>query len=128
MKDLEGIHDIIFAKDLPYTGSPNNSKNSVGAFFSNPPRSIIEGLTQGASLTDRLSRDLTDAGWRLPPTALPTTTGTGTNFIGTACSSGSSSIGGLDANLMNDLYGQAAFGNNAGTQVGGVDLEQYPSM
>ena len=46
MKDLEQIHDIIFSKELPYTGSPNNSKNSVGAFFANPPRSLVEGLTQ----------------------------------------------------------------------------------
>ncbi len=46
MKDLERIHDIIFTKELPYSGSPNNSKNSVGALFANPPRSVLEGLTQ----------------------------------------------------------------------------------
>jgi hypothetical protein len=129
MKDLEQIHDIIFSKELPYTGSPNNSKNSVGAFFANPPRSIAEGLTQWASLTDRLSRDLADAGWQLPTTASNpiTSTATGT-VLAPACASGSSSIGGLDSNLLNDLYGQAAFGNNGGSAIGGVDLEQYPLL
>ena len=129
MKDLEQIHDIIFSKELPYTGSPNNSKNSVGAFFANPPRSIVEGLTQGASLTDRLSRDLADAGWQLPVSTSPTSvTSTGTINLAPACASGSSSLGGLDNNLHNDLYGQAAFGNNGGSAIGGVDLEQYPLL
>jgi hypothetical protein len=123
IKDLEQIHDIIFSKELPYTGSPNNSKNSVGAFFANPPRSIIEGLAQWASLTDRLSRDLADAGWQLPTPTKPTATGT---VLDPACASGSSSLGGLDSNLLNDLYGQASFGKNGGSAIGGVDLEQYP--
>jgi hypothetical protein len=126
--DLEQIHDIIFSKELPYKGSPNNSKNSVGAFFASPPRSITEGLTQGANLTDRLSRDLADAGWQLPSSTRPTTlTATGT-VLTPACASGSSSLGWLDNNLLNDLYGQAAFGNNGGSAIGGTDLEQYPLL
>ncbi len=116
MKDLEQIHDIIFSKDLPYTGTANTSAQSVGNFFSSS-QAAIEGLTQGASLTDRLSRDLTDAGWKLvqPKSGASTSTGSAVS-LAALCASGAIVLTGVDANLINDLNRQTAFGNNSASQ------------
>jgi hypothetical protein len=113
MKDLEQIHDVIFAKDIPYTGTPNTSATSLGSFFASP-LALTEGLSQGATLDDRLSRDLADAGWRLnQPTG--SSSGAQTPTLAALCASGTL-LGGMDAGLLADLQRQTAFGNNEGSQ------------
>lgn len=74
MKDLQDVQDIIFSKDLPYDGRVNTSATSIGAFLSNTSN-IALGLEEGGSLTDRLSFDLADAGWRLATPTRSTATG-----------------------------------------------------
>lgn len=64
MKDLETIHQIIFSKDIPYVGTPNSSAQSVNNFFLSS-QAMLEGLKTGMSLSDRLSQDLADSGWKL---------------------------------------------------------------
>jgi hypothetical protein len=64
IKDLEHIHSVIFSREVPYEGTPNLSAQSVKNFLSNPLAGI-DPIRRSFMLTDRLSKDLADSGWKL---------------------------------------------------------------
>lgn len=70
MSDLETMHDIIFSKELPYSGNIGSSANSTANNLSNFLRAVgqngLSALSDPLSFSDRLSFDLADAGWKLP--------------------------------------------------------------
>ncbi len=72
MYDLSRIHDILFSKDIPYNGKSNPTNGNLKAFLSNP--TPFSSLTNGLTLSDRLSFDLADSGWQLVNPDKPQTT------------------------------------------------------
>lgn len=110
MYDLERIHDIVFSRDIAYNGRPNSSLMDLRGLIGNSsPYSGLSGLT------DRLSYDLADSGWRLinPDTPSKDTIATST---GALCASGTTIIDGIDPNLINDLNSQTQIGTSSNSQ------------
>lgn len=124
MKDLERVHAVIFSKDIPYEGTANMSAQSAKNFFSSPQQAF-EDMNQGFDLTNRLSRDLADSGWKLiqqgPANDPVGPKGTSLSEI---CAASGSTIKGLDSGLIDDLQSQTYLGNNTGTQ-GSGDLNGF---
>ncbi|MDD2744992.1 MAG: hypothetical protein PHU93_00470 [Candidatus Gracilibacteria bacterium] len=121
MTDLEQIHDIIFSKEVPYEGTANLSAESVKNFLSNPSFAAT-AMAQGFTLTDRLSYDLADSGWKLAqmgPAVPNTTTPVIATSTGELCAIDENTIGGVDEALLNDLNSQARLGTNTNSQGGG---------
>ncbi|MFZ4461005.1 MAG: hypothetical protein ACOYN2_00160 [Patescibacteria group bacterium] len=74
-----------------------------------------------STLTDRLSYDLTDSGWRLvsadaPAKDIPITS------TGALCASGTTTIAGIDPGLINDLNSQTKSGTSSNSQSSPIDV------
>ena len=51
MYDLDKIHSIIFAKELPYNGTPNGSAGEFGRYVTAGPRLPKDALGGGSTPT-----------------------------------------------------------------------------
>lgn len=119
MKDVENIHNVIFSKDVPYGGEPNDGAKSVMSF------------AQVAGFPSSYAPHVGDAGYfgvNFDPT---TYVG---SFSGRLTSSGLSDsaecadgtgVNGLDAALAFDIERQLASGSNAGTAGTPEDLVMF---
>lgn len=117
MKDLEHIHNVIFSREVPYEGTPNLSAQSAKNFLSNPLAGI-DPLRRDFVLTDRLSKDLADSGWKLVQEASWETTilPENTTSTGALCATQENTIQGLDAGLIADLATQSYLGTSTESQ------------
>ncbi len=99
------MHDIIFAKEIPYSGKESGGAADLKSFLANP--NPLSALNQDMSLSDRLSFDLTDLGWRLVQTPINNPgspyTPPGAPSQTAFCASGSQALIGIDPNLLRDL-------------------------
>lgn len=57
MYDLDKIHSIIFAKELPYNGTPNDSAGEVGRYIAAGPRISIDALGAGGGNPENPNED-----------------------------------------------------------------------
>jgi hypothetical protein len=121
MKDLEMIHAVIFSSEVPYNGTPNQSKQSSANFISN---SQTYGSTPrtGFEITDTTADDLAASGWTLVPPA----GGTGATdpkvpSVSEACAASGNTLLGVDPELIDDLQSQTYLGSNSSSSSGDTD-------
>lgn len=119
MKDLELVHNVIFSREVPYEGTPNLSAQSAKNFISSSTADF-EPIRRGFELTDRLSRDLADSGWRLvqPDPVDTASVPEKVPSIAEACATQENTIKGLDPGLISDLETQSYLGTSTESQGG----------
>lgn len=118
MKDLENVHAVIFAKDVPYGGMPTDGAQSVVSFAqaSGYPSSSA-GLSAGYYVGSTIN----------PPAYLGSFSGhlTSPDLESKAGCADGTSVKGLDTALAFDIENQLAYGSNAGTAGTPEDLAKY---
>jgi hypothetical protein len=118
MYDLDKIHSIIFAKELPYNGTPNGSAGEFGKYITAGPRLAYDSLwskdntptspTLPSDRTNPSSGGENGASWNSEPTT--------NNSSPPYCPPGET-IEWLDDSLIVDINNQQTNGGNGGSSV-----------
>lgn len=119
MKDLENIHAVIFAKNVPYDGLPNDGAKSVMSFAqaSGYPTSDYGNYAGIGPVTINAPEYLGSFSGRLTSSGLAESA---------LCADGTA-VNGLDQALAFDIQNQLAGGSNAATSGTPEDLAKYAS-
>lgn len=118
MVDLENIHSVIFAKDIPYNGTANLGASSVENLLANIYNHPYLPLNPLDSVVSPIYHDpgvsLTSSG-----------SGTGSIFASGTCVL-SNPLTNLDPNFLNDVQSQLLVGTNPDSSLAFTDDAKLP--
>lgn len=119
MKDLENIHDVIFVKNVPYDGLPNDGAKSVMSFAqaTGYPTSDYGDYLGLGNVTIDAPEYLGSFSGRL----------TSSGLADSALCADGTTVNGLDQALAFDIQNQLSGGSNASTSGTPEDLAKYAS-